>query len=112
VQHIADFAQLQAAHEIEERGRIAAVEAQRQGDARRPAGGNSVFRGCPGQREGLFNEDMLAGSRGLDDLLVMLRVGGRQHHRLDARVGQNLLIARGEGDAGLFGEITARRRIA
>jgi hypothetical protein len=51
------------------------------------------------QREGLLGEDVLAGARGGDDLLGVLRVRRGEDDRVDARIGERSRVVPDEGDA-------------
>ena len=48
---------------------------------------------------------MLAGARGRDDLLAMLRVRRREHQGLDIAIGEQLLVTVDEADALLAAEV-------
>ena len=90
VQHLADLSFGDDAAQRGHRRKAALVVAEREHDAGLAAGRDRALGLGERQRERLLAPHRLAGRRDRDDLLDMQRVRGRQHHRLDARIGDRV----------------------
>ena len=91
----------------------AGVETARIGDPEHDPGARHRIQRAGGalavQGERLFHEDGLARRRGALDLRPVLAVRGREHHRVDRRVGQHLVETVSERDAVLGAELFGLR---
>src|SRR3954453_2155278 len=67
--------------------------------------GLSIF---DSERERLLTEHMLTYGGGGLDLLAVLRVRRRQHHRIDRSVGEHVLVRRANAEMHLVREIAHR----
>ncbi len=110
--HCADVAGRDAACHVGIGRRVAAIEADRERDASRPAGLDCGLCIATRQRKRLLDEDVLAGTRGRRDFAGVLGMRCRQHHRVDGGVGQNLGIARRQRQAEALGQRPPAGRIA
>ncbi len=103
-QHIAEPAVGEALANFDDGGMETAAEADRQHDAGVLRGGGDRLRARVIKRDRLLDVDVLAGGSRLAHLRLVLAVRGRQHDRVDARIGENVVVAGGERDSLLGAE--------
>src|SRR5690606_32781433 len=90
VEERADRTGLDASDHLHERGREAAVEAERERHPGVATGIDRTLRALAGERERLLDEYVLARCRRLHHLLAVLRMRRGEHDRIDLRIAQNV----------------------
>ena len=109
---LTNLARQDAALHLDERGRVTAIKAQAQRNARGLGGVNSLLRGGGGQRDGFFREHMLARARGFANVLAVQGMRRGDQHRVHRGVFQYIGVAGGQrqavfvGGGAVFGRIT------
>jgi hypothetical protein len=112
MQHVADVAGTDPPQHFNKRRRVAAVETDAHGDARLAADIDRLLGAGAGQRQRLFDINMFASLGGGDDLLVMFRMRGGEHHGIDRWIFQHFVKRGNDGDAVFFRIFAVARRIA
>jgi hypothetical protein len=112
VQELAQRAAAQQTFDLLYAGQEAPVLPDRQHHAGMLAGVERLGHVGAGERQRLFDEDMLVGSSGGDDLVDMLGMGCRDDHCIDGGVCENRGIVVPDGNPSLAGEIGGLGRSA